>query len=235
MWHEGGGAVDVGGVEFAAGALGSVGFGQLGGAGAGDDGGIVGAVHGHGQHLGGAVCGGDSEGIGVVLASDKLVVCVVHDVGPGAIRGDGELAVAVAAGHVGLWHEGGGAVDVGGVEIAGGALGCVGLSQAGGAGAGDDGGVVDTSKLDLGRGPAQGTVPEADRVGEAVAQRLPGGERLQGLPERGGQGAGIVAHLALRGDPDFGAKIAGVCADRLVSGRVLGKKICGGIELGGGR
>ena len=149
-------------------------------------------------------------GIGVVLASTNSSSCVVHDVGPGAIRGDGELAVAVAAGHVGLWHEGGEAVDVGGVRVCRLCFAGVSPTEGNSVGASEDSGVVDTSNWIL--AVAQlGYRSRGGSVGEAVAQRLPGESASQGLPERGGQGAGIVATLALRGDPDFGAKIAGVC------------------------
>ncbi|MNQ64346.1 hypothetical protein D3C85_787650 [compost metagenome] len=158
----------------------------------------------------------------------------VHGVGPGAAGIDVEGAIAVAANHVGLGDEGRGAVHVAGVEVAAGALGYVDLGQAGGAGAGDDRRIVAAGKGDLCGGPAQGAIPEADRIGEGVAQRLSCRERLQGVFERCRQRAGIVADLAIRGDPDPGAIQAGVIADVFESGGVLGEEIGGSIALGGG-
>ena len=62
----------------------------------------------------GAVGRRHRDAVGVVVAPHELVVGVVHRVGPGPGRVDRELAVAVAAGHVGLRHEGARAVHVGG-------------------------------------------------------------------------------------------------------------------------
>ena len=96
----------------------------------------------------GAVCAGHRDAVGVGGAERKLVVCVVCGVAPGTGAVDAELAVAVAAGDIGLRHKGGGTVDIAGAEGAAGAQCGIGLSQAGGAVAGDLGRIVGTGEVD---------------------------------------------------------------------------------------
>ena len=86
---------------------------------------VVGAVDGDGDDLaGGAVAGDRGEAVGERLAGAELLdrrLAVVGGVGPGAVGGEREGAVAVAAGGAGLRREIGLAlIDVGDGERAAG-------------------------------------------------------------------------------------------------------------------
>ena len=98
---------------------------------AGDHRRVVGAQDADGDDLAGAVGGRHREAVGVGRAADELVVGRCSWCRSRRRWHRCEGAVAVGAGHAGLRHEGRRAVDVGGVEIAAGALRRIGLRQAG--------------------------------------------------------------------------------------------------------
>ena len=96
--------------------------------------------------MGGAVRTLDGDAVGVVGALFELVMGASQGVAPLAVGGDAKAAVAVAACHTHLRLERvGHSVCVAGGERSAGRLDGVALGQRGGAGAGDDGGVVGTS------------------------------------------------------------------------------------------
>src|SRR5213079_104397 len=159
-------------------------FGDGAGGDAADHGGVVGAVDGNGDELAcGAVGGDGGEAVGDRLAGAELLdrgLRVVSGVGPAAVGGEREGAVAVAAGGAGLRGEIGLAlIGVGDGQRAAGGQVAGGDGHIFGDGAGGDaadhGGVVgavdgDGDELACGAVGGDG--------GEAVGYRLAGAELL---------------------------------------------------------
>ncbi len=141
LGHKGGWAVHVADAECAIGAEHGIGFGEVN-RGAAQYRRIVGAKDGDGDHLRGAVGCRHRNAVGVAGAANEFIVGGIHGVGPHAGGVDAELAVAVGTGHVGLRHEGRGAVHVGRRECAASALYGIGLGQVGGTAASDDGRII---------------------------------------------------------------------------------------------
>ena len=123
-------------------------FGQRGTAAAAEGGRVVAARDGHRHQLRGAVGRSQRGRVGVGAVFGKLIVGVVGGIGPHTSRADAELAVAVVAGNIGLRRKQiGRAIDIGAGESAGGAERCIGLDQAGGAAAADDGRIVGPGQI----------------------------------------------------------------------------------------
>ncbi|MNS61367.1 hypothetical protein D3C72_943940 [compost metagenome] len=95
--------------------------------------------------------------------------------------------------------------------------------------------IIHARELHCRGGPTERAVAQAHRIGKAVRQDLASSKRLELCLESRGESSGVVADLAVQGDPDLCTIRTGVRTRRLSPRRILGQEVGRSISLGGSR